>query len=157
MLMNIYTLDKVFALLLFLLGAWIAATAVEYGYMQGINPGSGFFPFWVGLLIAGLSLVNIVRNIVRSSGLTNEIDGCGALKSFMISLLLLAFVLFSEAVGMLLGCFVLVLGVAWIIQPRWGRRFAFKIVATAVLFPWLAYWVFSVYLKVPIPLGTWFS
>jgi len=155
--MNIHTLDKVFALLLFLLGGYIAATSIEYGYVQGTTPGSGFFPFWVGLLIAGLSLINIVRSIARSEPLDHEIDGCGAFKSFVISLLLLAFVLLSEAFGMLFGCFVLVLGVAWVVQPRWSRKFAFKIVATAVLFPWLAYWVFGVHLNVPIPLGTWFS
>lgn len=155
--MNIHTLDKVFALLLFLLGIYITTTSVEYGYMQGTTPGPGFFPFWVGLLIAGLSLVNVVRSIARREMLDNEIDVPGVIKSVIISLLLLAFVMFSEEIGMLLGCFILVLLIAWVIQPRWSRTFTLKIVATAVLFPLLAYLVFGVYLNVPVPLGTWFS
>jgi len=155
--MNIHTLDKVFALLLFLLGIYITTTSVEYGYMQGTTPGPGFFPFWVGLLIAGLSLINVVRSIARREALDNEIDVPGVIKSVIISLLLLAFVMFSEEIGMLLGCFILVLLIAWVIQPRWNRMFTLKIVATAVLFPLLAYLVFGVYLNVPVPLGTWFS
>lgn len=155
--MSIHTLDKVFALLLFLLGVYIATTAIDYGYMQGTTPGPGFFPFWVGLLIAGLSIINTVRSVARREQLKNALDAPGVFKSILISLLLLIFVLVSEQIGMLLGCTLLVLLIAWIIQPGWSRTFAIKIIATAVLFPLLAHLVFAVYLNVPVPLGTWFS
>lgn len=155
--MNIHTLDKVFALLLFLLGVYITTTATGYGYMQGGTPGPGFFPFWIGLLIAGLSIINIVRSLARREQLKDELDAPGVIKSCLIAVLLLAFVFLSDTIGMLLGCTLLVLLVAAIIQPSWSRAFTIKIVLTAVLFPLLAYLVFGVYLNVPVPLGTWFS
>lgn len=155
--MNIHTLDKAFALLLFLLGIYIASASSEYGYMQGTTPGPGFFPFWVGSLISGLSLVNFVRSIVRREQLKEELDLAGVGKSIAIALSLLGFVLISEEIGMLVGCGVLTLLIAWIIQPRWNRVFTCKIVATAVLFPVIAYAIFGLYLNIPVLLGTWFS
>lgn len=155
--MNINTLDKAVALLMFLLGVYITTTAMEYGYAEGNKPAAGFFPFWVGLFIAGLSVVNFVRSVAKMEKLKNELDMPGLIQSSLIALLLLAFIFVSEKAGMMLSCAVFILLVAKIIQPEWNRRFALKVVATAVLFPLVAFLIFSVYLNVPIPVGTWFS
>ena len=84
---------------------------------------------------------------------SDDLEHVGILKSLAIALVLVAFVLVSEFLGMILACALLVLAVAWIIRPRWDKAFLLKIVATAILFPIIGYLMFGVYLNVPLPKG----
>lgn len=153
LILKINFIDKIFAILLFLLGSYIAITAISYGYAQGTSPGSGFFPFWMGVLIAGLSVVNFVRSLAGKEHLEEELEIPGLIKSLEISAALLVFVLTSDYLGMAVGCGLLVLIVGWIIRPKWDFLFALKIMATSILFPIAAYFMFGVYLNVPVPKG----
>jgi len=151
--MKIETLDRVFAVFLFLLGLSIAYFAPSYGYMSDGNPGAGFFPLWVGLAIAGLSMVNFVRSVVGKEKLTQEIALPSLIKPVALTGALVAFVFLAEPLGMMLACAALVFAIGWIIRPRWDRVFTAKIVATAVLFPVAGELAFGVYLGVPLPKG----
>lgn len=151
--MKLHTLDRIFAIFLFAFGVYIVATATTYGYMQGSTPGPGFFPFLVGLLIAGLSIINFVRSLSGREQLNDKLELAGILKSAAIAVVLVVFVLTSDFLGMVVACAVLVLAVAWIIRPRWDKVFLMKIVATAILFPIIGYLMFGVYLNVPLPEG----
>lgn len=153
LIMKINFIDKIFAILLFLLGSYIAITAISYGYAQGTSPASGFFPFWMGVLIAGLSIVNFVRSLIGKEHLEEELEIPGLIKSLKIGAALLVFVFTSDYLGMAIGCGLLVLVIGWIIRPEWDRVFASKIIATAILFPIAAYVMFGVYLNVPVPKG----
>ncbi len=111
------------------------------------------FPFLVGLLIAGLSIVNFVRSLSGREQFNDKLELAGILKSAAIALVLVIFVLTSDFLGMIVACALLVLAVAWIIRPRWDKTFLMKIVATAILFPIIGYLMFGVYLNVPLPKG----
>jgi hypothetical protein len=54
---------------------------------------------------------------------------------------------------MLVASGLLVPALAFVIRPRWTRRFAATIVAVAVSFPVLCYYLFAVYLQVPLVRG----
>jgi putative tricarboxylic transport membrane protein len=151
--MRIEILDRLFALGLFFLGLYIAVSAPSYGYLSEGNPGPGFFPLWVGILIAGLSIVNFVRSVAGKEKLSNEISLPGLLKPALVTLVLVAFVFLAEVLGMILACAALVLAIGRIIHPRWDRVFTMKILATAVLFPVAASLAFGTYLGVPLPVG----
>lgn len=151
--MNINTTDKIFAMLTFLLGAYIAASAPSYGYMRDTVPGSGFFPLWIGLIIAGLSVVNFVKSVARKEILTGNFDLTSLIKSAAIAVALMTFILTIDYVGMAIGSGLLVLAIGWIIHPKWEAMFAAKIVATAIIFPVVSYFLFGVYLNVLLPVG----
>lgn len=151
--MKIETLDRVFAIFLFLLGLGIAYAAPSYGYMIDGNPGPGFFPLLVGLAIAGLSMVNFVRSVTGKEKLAQNISLPGLIKPLGMLVVLVAFVFLVEPLGMILACAALVLAIGWIIHPHWDRLFAAKLIATAVLFPVAGELAFGVYLGVPLPKG----
>lgn len=152
--MNINTTDKIFAVITFLLGSYIAASAPSYGYMRDTVPGSGFFPLWIGLIIAGLSIINFVKSVARTEILTENFDRTSMIKSAGIAVALLAFILTIDYLGMLIGSGLLVLAIGWIIHPKWESMFAVKIVATAIIFPVVSHFLFGVYLNVLLPVGS---
>lgn len=39
-----------------------------FGWQEGVGPGAGYFPFYVALIMAGASLINLVRAIVDKRG-----------------------------------------------------------------------------------------
>ncbi len=53
--------------------AWVARTTLRY-WMVGatVGPGPGFFPFWVAILLAGLTLYWIIQITIRPGEATPE-------------------------------------------------------------------------------------
>ena len=147
------TIDRVFAGCLAALGVYVVWNALAYGYMRGTTPGPGFFPFWVGLGIVGLSITNLIRSLRGAEILESQFDATGLYKALAIVGFVTAFILLTPWLGMLIASGLLVPALAFAIRPRWTRRFAAKILAVAVSFPVLSYYLFAVYLQVPLVRG----
>jgi hypothetical protein len=151
--MTTQTIDRVFAACLAALGMYIVWNAVAYGYMRGTTPGPGFFPFWVGLGIVGLSIVNLIRSLRGAEPLESQFDAVGLYKALAIVGFVTGFILLTPWLGMLVASGLLVPALAFAIRPRWTQPFAATIVAVALLFPFLCYYLFGVYLQVPLVRG----
>lgn len=147
------TVDRLFAGLLLVLGLYIVWTAIEYGYMRAAVPGPGFFPFWVGLGLAGLSAANLVRSATGRTALDTRFDLATLYKALGILTAVTAFLLLAPWLGMLAGSALLVPAIAFAIRPRWTRRLAATVAALALAFPVIAYLLFAVYLRVPLMTG----
>jgi hypothetical protein len=147
------TIDRLFAGALLLLGLYVVWNALEYGYMRGTTPGPGFFPFWVGLGLAVLSVVNLVRSLAGAERLEAVFDFIGLWKTLGILAAAVVFVLVTPWLGMLAASGLLIPAVAFIIRPRWNGSFAFTIVVVSITFPILCHFLFRVYLRVPIDRG----
>jgi hypothetical protein len=143
----------VFAGCLAVFGVYIVWNALAYGYMRGTTPGPGFFPFWVGLGIIVLSVVNLVRSLHGLERLESQFDAGGLYKALAIVAVVAGFILLTPWLGMLVASGLLIPALALAIQPRWTRRFAATIVGVAVAFPFLCYYLFGVYLQVPLVRG----
>ena len=44
-----------------LLAAFIAVESLKLRYYTALGPGPGFFPFWLSLILAGLSIIMLVQ------------------------------------------------------------------------------------------------
>jgi len=66
-LVSIRTMDIVVALLFLLVCALIlyGAYKVGFGWVEGEGPASGYFPFYIALIMAGASAINLVRALFR--------------------------------------------------------------------------------------------
>jgi putative tricarboxylic transport membrane protein len=147
--MDTRTIDRAFAAGMCALGMYIVWSALTYGYMRGVVPGPGFFPFWVGVALIGLSVVNLARSfrgLVPDAGF----DLVGFYKTLGIIAATVVFILTARLFGMLVGSGLFILATAFVIRPRWTAGFAGKIVTIAILFPIFCYLLFAVYLGVPL-------
>lgn len=151
--MSTRTADRLFAACLLILAVYIVWNALDYGYMRGETPGPGFFPLWVGLGLAVLSVVNIVRSVIGMERLESVFDTTGLLKTLGILAVGTVFILITPWLGMLPASGLILPAAAFIIRPRWTRTFTAVIVALMLTFPVLCYFLFVVYLRVPVERG----
>ena len=154
--MTTKTIDRAFAGALLLLGLYIIWNALEYGYTRGTTPGPGFFPFWIGLLLTIFSAVNLGRSLSGAEVVDSLFDAAGFYKALAILSAVGAFIVLTPFIGLLTGTARLIPVVAFVIRRRWTTRFAATILSIALIFPVVCYFLFAVYLQVPLiegPLG----
>jgi hypothetical protein len=151
--MKTKTIDCLFAGCLSVLGLYVVWNAVTYGYMRGTTPGPGFFPFWVGLAMVGLSVTNLVRSLRGLEVLKSQFDAVGLYKALAIVGAITLFIVMTPWLGMLVASGLLVPAIAFAIRPRWTPRFAATVLMIAVGFPVLCHFLFAVYLRVPLVRG----
>ena len=151
--MNTQTIDRIVAACLAAFGLYVVWNAVGYGYMRGTTPGPGFFPFWVGTAITGLSVLNLVRSLRGTEVLKSQFDSAGISKGLAIVAIVAIFIALAPWLGMLVASGLLVPAISFAIRPRWTPRFAATMTAIGISFPILCHLLFSVYLQVPLVRG----
>jgi hypothetical protein len=145
--------DRVTALLLLAFSVAFAAGALKYYSWWGSGgPGSAFLPFWLGLVMAILALMLLLKKskvegdwLPRGEGLRDLLVVLGAT---------IAFVAFLSVTGMVIGtaAYLLIL-VRYLGRHPWWVTAAIALAAAG--FNWL---VFVHWLRVPMPAGIlWIS
>ena len=143
--------DRVGAVLLLLFGVWFAAVALRnYTYWGATGPGSGFFPFWLGLamaVLAALLLVKAVREpepgpawVPRGRGLVRFLGVLGGAVAFLVVMPWLGMAV--TTVLFLVGILRLLEGHSWVAS-----------VSIAVGTAGVNWAVFAWWLRVPFPTG----
>lgn len=120
---------------------------LSYGHYY--LPGSGFLPFWSGLLLGLMSLGLLAKSILQRKG-KEEIFFLGNLNKPLYTLLtLIAYGLLFGILGHFLCNFLFMLFMLLMLErKKWFVAFGGGLV-TALTF----YLVFSVWLKLPLPRG----
>jgi hypothetical protein len=143
--------DQLGAVLLLLFGAGYAATAVRsYTYWGPTGPGSGFFPFWLGVTMAVLAVIFLVGAIrQRDPGGTWLPDGRGVRRLAAVVGATVLFVVLLPFVGMTLATALFLLALLRFLEGHtWPLTLGVS-VATAV-----GNWaIFAWWLQVPFPVG----
>ncbi len=124
--------------------AWLMPPSGTFG------PGSGFFPFWLGIILAGLSLILMTGAALRPKD-PNEASPFPARQAFfaVIKVLggLVIFTVLMETLGFILNTLVFVTYLMKIVQKeRWWMTFLIAVATTACL-----YIVFQVLLGITLP------
>jgi putative tricarboxylic transport membrane protein len=143
--------DRVGAVLLLLFGVWFAAVALRnYAYWGATGPGSGFFPFWLGLamaVLAALLLAGAVREpepgpawVPRGRGLVRFLAVLGGAAAFLVLMPWLGMAV--TTVLFLFGILRLLEGHSWAASV--GVALGIAVVNWAVFAWWL---------RVPFPTG----
>lgn len=143
--------DRIAAALLLAFSAAFAAGALKYYKWWGDEgPGPAFLPFWLGLLMALLAGILLVRSLrEKSPGAAWLPQGGGLRRMLGVLALTVAFVVALKSTGMVLGT-ALFLGaiVRYLGRHRWWVCGA--VAGAAAGFNWL---VFVHWLRVPMPAG----
>jgi putative tricarboxylic transport membrane protein len=141
--------DAVTAALLLCLAALVVRDSLRLGAGWGPGgPRSGFFPFWLGAIMAGCCAAILVRALLRRDGRPFIPPGARAplLKFFLPAA---GLVVLTQVVGLYVAAAVyLVLSMRWIGRHSWPM-----VAALAVGFPVVTFLVFEIWFRVPMPKG----
>jgi putative tricarboxylic transport membrane protein len=145
---------------------WIVATVVFFALfcftiwqslslpqMDDLGPGPGFFPLWLALIGAVLSLLLVIETArlpALGDGVSLIPDGAALYRIFAIVLLLAA----SAAALDYLGWRLTALLLSAILLPALGARSPLIVIPFAVAAGFGVFHVFYYWLKVPLPIGT---
>ena len=149
--MTTQTIDRVFAGCLAALGVSSYGTPSPTGMRD--DAGTRLLSILGRARIVGLSIANLVRSLRGAEILESQFDAVGLYKALAIVGFVTGFILLTPWLGMLVASGLLIPALAFAIRPRWTRPFAATIVAVALLFPVLCYYLFAVYLQVPLVRG----
>ena len=59
--------NRVFSVICLGISLWLILESSKYNYVVRYTPGPGFFPFWVGIVLALFSTALLSRNIPEKS------------------------------------------------------------------------------------------
>lgn len=155
------TLELVVAVIIFLLASLVVFDSVRLGFRWGSDgPQSGYFPFYIGMLICISSVVIFFRGL-RSTSLGQKVFVYrGQLKlilQFMVPAVVYALLIGGVEIGPLewdgLGIYVastayIAFFMIWLGKYSWTRSLAVAFGVMVVFFL-----VFEVWFKVPLPKG----
>ncbi len=145
------TADRIGAALLLVLAvAYTATAAGRYTYWSATGPGSGFFPFWLGLALAVLSTLLLVGAVRRPDpGAAWLPRGHGAARLVVVVMVTAAFIALLPLFGMALGTAVF-LGVLLRMLEGHSWRATLALAVGAAVANWA---LFVLWLRVPFPVG----
>lgn len=153
--MSIRLLDRLFSLLTIILGVYILFDAIGYGYWVRNAPGPGFFPLIASLGMIVLGAINLLRSLSGKEIIENELDMKSIVKSLLIVAIVVVFLLAAEYSGMLIGSAIMIFLIGLVIEDNKNAKFIMQLGAISCLFPFVAYFLFSRYLQVPLIEGIW--
>ena len=142
--------DQISGLGLLVFAIWFAVTARQHPYWTPNGPGSGFLPLWLGVTMAGLGAMLVVRATRQTDPGEGWLPRGRALARLAVVIAGTAvFIAAMPVVGMTLGTAVfLVVLLKFLEGHGWGVTLGVAI-ATAGL-NWL---VFAHWLRVPFPVS----
>ena len=130
--------------------AFCAGALKYYGYSTPDGPGSGFFPFWLGVIMAVLAAMMLV-GALRSPdpGAAWLPRGDGLRRLVVVLGITFAFVALLKVVGMILGtALFLVVLMRTVDRTAWPTTLLVAAATAGVNYLVFAYW-----LKVPFPVS----
>jgi hypothetical protein len=143
--------DRVAAVLLLAFGAGYALTAARsYTYWGAHGPGSGFFPFWLGVAMVVLAVLFLIGASRRPDPGPSWLPrGYGLVRLVVVLAASVLFVVLLPVLGMPLTTGLFLLGLL-----RFLEGHAWPIALGVALVTALGNWaIFAWWLRVPLPVG----
>ena len=145
-------LDRFIGTILFFISIYYVYEALKLPWMVQKSPGAGWLPFWLGILMAILSVLLFFSTVRRDTSADSPVEwpsGKGLINVLVIFGGLVLIVPLLEAAGFALTMFVFILTLLWILgNYKWWICLGTSVLSTAVL-----WYVFKVWLEVPLPSG----
>jgi putative tricarboxylic transport membrane protein len=147
---------QIAAVVLLLFSAFIIRESLNLDYLTALGPGGGFFPFWLGILLLLLSLIQLYQATFTSSPPMPKdfwATKTGYLKTLAVLVAMAWAVKFLDVLGFRLVMVVFFLWLLLTLGKLQGTRGWVTIVAITAVGSWGAAWLFGDMLQVPLPSG----
>ena len=117
------------------------------------SPQAGFFPFFAGAVLGLLSILSFFSEIKPNSSISEKKASSGGtkfnLKVVLVLVSLIVYGLLLDVLGFILCTAAIIIFWLKIVVPQR----AFTVIASAIFIPLVAYFLFYVWLRVPLPKG----
>jgi hypothetical protein len=147
-------MEAVIAALLFLFGATFVYQSYELGFRWGTEgPQSGFFPFYVALIICGGSLVVFVNALRGKAGRSDQafVERGQLWKVLQVLIPAVVFVLGVQLIGIYVSAAIYIaLFMRFLGKYSWVKSVLISIVICVLFF-----FMFEVWFQVPLYKGKW--
>ena len=142
-------IDIIVAVILVFLGGVVIADAARLGIGWGTDgPKSGFFPFWLGVILVAACLV-IAAKAVRRADRTPFVRPGALVPVLKVLLPATAFVLVTPWIGLYAATTLYMAA-----YMRWiGRHSWLSVVVVSVIVSAVTFYVFEIWFLVPMPKG----
>ena len=140
------------ALILFIVGAIVVFDSYRLGSKWGSDgPQSGYFPFYIGLLICISSAVTMAQAVIAKSGAGKRFVAWGPFKRVLTVLIpAVLYVLCVKFIGLYLASAIYIaIFMVWLGKYSWWKGVAVGLGINALFFL-----MFEVWFKVPLFKGT---
>jgi putative tricarboxylic transport membrane protein len=136
-----------------LLGTFVAAlvTSLDYSLSDALGPGPGFFPFWLSVIGAALTVALALQTARGADAAAISIlpGGQAALQAGAVLVALAVAAALLEPLGFRLTMLIFIAGLLLAL----GARSPVAIALTALAGSFGVFHVFFYWLKVPLPIG----
>lgn len=146
-------LDQLFAGFLILFGGWMAAKGMDYGVKQGFTPGAGMFPLILGIMISGLSVINLYRSLRGYEDLNSGMAPDDLKRIGLLIAILVVAVLLVGVLGLTVATFLAMIGIGLVLAPQRNTAFLIRLLIVSICTAGLSLILFERVLGVPIPSG----
>lgn len=144
--------ERIAAAILIFIGMAAAAIAYNLGFGDLHHPGPGFFPFWLSIILALVSFIYFITRIGADSHRARLWDKRAWVRPSLAALVMFLYSLAMGWIGFFPATFLLFL--SWLILIERERLLTVSLVS--ILGTASIYIIFTVFLKVPLPRGTFF-
>ena len=145
--------DRVFAVICLGVSVWLILESLQFDYLSKFGPGPGFEPFWLGVILALLSISLFINTVRRKDGKDGEKSCLPEWKSLsrlaFIMLAMAGFAIVMESLGFILTVFLFVATLLFSLEGV-GKL---KSVFYGVMFSGFIFLVFRYWLEVELPKG----
>jgi putative tricarboxylic transport membrane protein len=145
--------DIIFSVIGMGLSLWLILESQKFAYTSKFGIGPGFFPFWLGIVLAAFSLFRFIislREKYSAEELKPRLPGWGSLGRLgLIMLIMAGFALVMTSLGFILTVFLFVSIILFILE---GDS-VLKSIFYGVMFSAAVFLVFRYWLEVDLPRG----
>lgn len=144
--------ERIAALVLFFLGIGAAWEATKIGFGSFSAPGPGFYPFWLAIILAGVSLIYFLNNLGKDPKVVALWEEKTWVRPLIAIVVMLAYGLLLDHIGFLLDTFFLF--VVWLTVIEREKPLTVALVST--IGTTVVYVLFVHFLQVQLPKGILF-
>lgn len=147
------TMEIVVALALLLASAIVIYDSARLGFswLENEGPASGYFPFYIALIMAGSSLVTLIRAILARDGAGSEsfVSKTAFLRVLAVLIPALVFVAVIQVLGLYIASAMFITA----FMLTLGRESIIKSAVIGISVPLALFVLFEIWFLVPLPKG----
>jgi putative tricarboxylic transport membrane protein len=146
--------NMVFSIICLGVSLWLILESSNYNYIVKYTPGPGFFPFWLGVVLALFSTALLIETCIKKGRKNpdepSRLPGRQVLyRVGLITLLTAGFAILMTSLGFVLSVILFVSGILFFME----RVPAVRSVITGLIMSACVYLIFEYWMQIGLPAG----